>query len=204
MADAWVEAAVEAGLERNDDFNGAAQDGVGRYQVTQRNGMRCSTAVAFLHPGMDRPNLTVETRTQVHRILLEGTRAIGVVAERGGELVELRAEREVMLCRRRLQLAAAPAPVRHRARRGARAARDRVGRRPARGRPQPPGPRADRRHLDHRGAGLADPRRRARVPGGVRGARRGPAHVERRRERRLLALDAATSTRPTSSSTARP
>ena len=98
MADAWVEAARQVGFEANEDFNGAAQDGVGRYQVTQRNGMRCSTAVAFLHPVMDRPNLTVETRAQVHRVLLDGTRAVGVVAERDGELVELRAEREVVLC----------------------------------------------------------------------------------------------------------
>src|SRR5256885_5665158 len=50
MADAWVDAAVAAGLEPNDDFNGAAQDGVGRYQVTQRGGVGCSAAVAFLHP----------------------------------------------------------------------------------------------------------------------------------------------------------
>jgi choline dehydrogenase len=98
MADAWVEAAMQAGLEANEDFNGAAQDGVGRYQVTQRNGMRCSTAVAFLHPAMERPNLTVETRMHVHRVLMDGTRATGVVADHDGELVELRAEREVLLC----------------------------------------------------------------------------------------------------------
>jgi choline dehydrogenase len=97
MADAFVEAAVQAGHERNDDFNGAGQDGVGRYQVTQRNGMRCSTAVAFLHPVLDRPNLHVETRTHVHRVLLEGGRAVGLVGERGGEPVEVRAEREVIL-----------------------------------------------------------------------------------------------------------
>ena len=98
MADAWVEAAIEAGFEPNEDFNGAAQDGVGRYQTTQRGGMRCSAAVAFLHPAAGRPNLTIETRMHVHRLLMEGTRAAGVVAERGGELVELRAEREVLLC----------------------------------------------------------------------------------------------------------
>ena len=98
MADAWVEAAQQAGLEANDDFNGAAQEGVGRYQVTQRNGMRCSTAVAFLHPAMERSNLTVETRMHVHRLLMDGSRATGVVADHDGELVELRAEREVLLC----------------------------------------------------------------------------------------------------------
>jgi choline dehydrogenase len=98
MADAFVEAAVEAGLERNDDFNAAAQDGVGRYQVTQRGGMRCSTAVAFLHPVADRPNLTVETRMHVHRVLLDGTRAVGVAGEQNGAPAEARAEREVVLC----------------------------------------------------------------------------------------------------------
>jgi choline dehydrogenase len=97
MADAFVEAAEQVGHRRNDDFNGAAQGGVGRYQVTQRNGMRCSTAVAFLHPVLARPNLHVETRTHVHRVLLEGGRAVGVVGEREGEPVEVRAGREVIL-----------------------------------------------------------------------------------------------------------
>jgi choline dehydrogenase len=98
MADAWVEAALAAGLEPNDDFNGASQDGAGRYQLTQRDGMRCSTAVAFLHPVAERPNLTIETRTHVHRVLLDGTQAVGVTGERDGEPVEFRAEREVVLC----------------------------------------------------------------------------------------------------------
>ena len=80
------------------DFNGAEQDGFGRYQVTQRDGRRCSTAVGYLHPAMDRPNLTVETFLQVHRVLFEGDRAVGVQAERLGELHEYRAEREVILC----------------------------------------------------------------------------------------------------------
>jgi choline dehydrogenase len=67
------------------------------YQNTQRGGMRCSTAVAFLHPVSDRPNLTVETRTQVHNLILENGRAMGVAGERFGEPVELRAQREVIL-----------------------------------------------------------------------------------------------------------
>jgi choline dehydrogenase len=94
---AWIEAAQETGLPANDDFNGARQTGVGMYQTTQRGGMRCSTAVAFLHPAMDRPNLTVETRTQVHNVILENGRAVGVAGERNGEPLELRAEREVIL-----------------------------------------------------------------------------------------------------------
>jgi choline dehydrogenase len=97
MPPAFVEAAVEAGLERNDDFNGAEQDGAGMYQVTQRDGMRGSCAVAYLHPAMERPNLTVMPHMHVNRVLFDGTRAVGVEASRLGEVQELRAEREVIL-----------------------------------------------------------------------------------------------------------
>ena len=97
MAHAFVDAAVDAGHLGNEDFNGAAQEGVGFYQVTQRGGMRCSTAVAFLAPVLDRPNLTVETYLQVHRIMFEGTRAVGVAGERAGQPIEERAGREVIL-----------------------------------------------------------------------------------------------------------
>jgi choline dehydrogenase len=95
---AFVEAGVEAGLARNDDFNGAEQEGVGMYQVTQRGGMRASAAVAYLHPAMERPNLTVLPNTLAHRVLFEGTRAVGVAAAQLGEVTEHRAEREVILC----------------------------------------------------------------------------------------------------------
>ncbi|HWP32201.1 MAG TPA: GMC family oxidoreductase N-terminal domain-containing protein [Solirubrobacterales bacterium] len=95
---AFVEAGVEAGLVRNEDFNGAEQDGVGIYQVTQRGGMRASAAVAYLHPAMERPNLTVMPYMHVNRVLFEGERAVGVEASRLGEAQELRAEREVILC----------------------------------------------------------------------------------------------------------
>jgi len=64
--------------------NGAEQDGFGRYQRTQREGRRCSAAVAYLHPAMSRPNLTVETYMQVHRVLFEGERAVGVQGARLG------------------------------------------------------------------------------------------------------------------------
>jgi choline dehydrogenase len=95
---AFVEAGVEAGLGRNEDFNGPAQDGVGMYQLTQRGGMRASAAVAYLHPAMERENLTVIPHMRVDRVLFEGGRAIGVEASRLGEAQELRAEREVILC----------------------------------------------------------------------------------------------------------
>jgi choline dehydrogenase-like flavoprotein len=95
---AFVEAGVEAGLGRNEDFNGAEQDGVGMYQVTQRRGMRASCAVAYLHPALERENLTVMPYMLVHRVLFDGTRAVGVEASQLGQLRELRAEREVILC----------------------------------------------------------------------------------------------------------
>jgi choline dehydrogenase len=97
MADAWVDAALETGLEANDDFNGERQDGVGLYQVTQRNGMRCSTAAGFLRPVLERGNLTVETHVQAHRVLIERDRALGIAGERFGEPFEALAEREVIL-----------------------------------------------------------------------------------------------------------
>jgi choline dehydrogenase-like flavoprotein len=95
---AFVDAGVQAGLARNEDFNGAAQDGVGMYQLTQRGGMRASAAVAYLHPAMERANLTVMPYMQVQRVLFEGTRAVGVQVSQLGQTQELRAEREVILC----------------------------------------------------------------------------------------------------------
>jgi len=97
LGDAFLEAAEQAGHPRNADFNAASQLGVGRYQVTQRNGMRCSAAVAYLHPVMERPNLTVITDALAHKVLFEGNRAVGVEIGRGGEIEQLRANREVIL-----------------------------------------------------------------------------------------------------------
>ncbi|MER5262165.1 GMC family oxidoreductase N-terminal domain-containing protein [Actinosynnema sp. NPDC002837] len=97
MSAAFVDAAVQAGYPTNDDFNGAEQDGFGLYQVNQRDGKRCSAAVAFLHPAMARPNLTVETNVEVHRVSFDGDRATGVVGSRLDEELEIRAEREVIV-----------------------------------------------------------------------------------------------------------
>ena len=97
IAPAFVEAGTEAGLPRNEDFNGAAQDGVGMYQVTQRGGMRASAAVAYLHPAIERPNLTVMPYMHVTRVLFEGGRAVGVEATQLGQTQQLRAEREVIV-----------------------------------------------------------------------------------------------------------
>ena len=99
----FVEAGVQAGYRRNDDFNGAEQEGVGLYQVTHRNGERFSAAKAYLTPNLQRPNLQVITDAQVLRVLLEGRRAIGVEYRRNGVVERIRASREVLLCAGALQ-----------------------------------------------------------------------------------------------------
>jgi choline dehydrogenase len=97
LVEAMLEASRLAGHEHNPDFNGAVQDGVGRFQLTQRNGLRCSTAAAFLHPVEERPNLDVITDAMALRILFDGARAVGVEVSRGGKVEEIRADREVIL-----------------------------------------------------------------------------------------------------------
>jgi choline dehydrogenase-like flavoprotein len=98
LAAAFVEAGVQAGYEHNKDFNGKSQFGVGTYQLTQRNGMRCSAAVAYLHPALDRPNLTLMPFTLAQKVVIEGGRATGVeVAHDGGEVEVIRADREIIL-----------------------------------------------------------------------------------------------------------
>jgi choline dehydrogenase-like flavoprotein len=95
--DAMLAAAVEAGYELNPDLNGERQDGVGRFQLTQRNGKRWSTADAYLQPAAGRPNLEVRACTFVERVVFEGDRAVGVELVREGVRETVRAEREVIL-----------------------------------------------------------------------------------------------------------
>jgi choline dehydrogenase len=99
VADAFIEAAIEAGQAFNPDFNGACQLGVGRYQLTQHNGIRWSTADAFLRPALRRRNLTVITNALAHHVIFEGARATGVAISTGStrEVKTLRANREVVL-----------------------------------------------------------------------------------------------------------
>jgi choline dehydrogenase-like flavoprotein len=98
MSKVFVRAAQEAGLPYNPDFNGERQEGCGLYQVSQRNGRRCSAAVAYLRPAMTRPNLTVRTRAQATRIVIEHGRAVGVdYVEGRSEPQHARAEREILV-----------------------------------------------------------------------------------------------------------
>lgn len=93
----FVAAAEACGLAPNADFNGAAQAGAGFYQVTQRKGRRCSSAVAYLRPAQARPNLEIRTHALATRVLFAGTRAAGVEYRHDGALHTARAEREVVL-----------------------------------------------------------------------------------------------------------
>ena len=99
----FVDAATQAGYPRNADFNGPVQEGVGLYQVTHKNGERCSAAKAYLTPNLARPNLTVMTGAHTTRILMEGRRAVGVELRVNGALQQLKASREVLLCAGALQ-----------------------------------------------------------------------------------------------------
>ena len=97
ICDAWVEAAVAAGYRFNADYNGETQEGVGYFQFTCRNGFRCSSAAAFLRPARKRPNLTVLTKSQVKRVVIENGHATGVEIKRGGALETVKARREIVL-----------------------------------------------------------------------------------------------------------
>jgi choline dehydrogenase len=95
--EAFIAAAREQGAAANPDFNGPRQDGVGWYQVTQRDGRRCSAATAYLHPALSRPNLTVHTGALVTQVIIEGGQAAGVTYLHRGEAVTARANGEVIL-----------------------------------------------------------------------------------------------------------
>ncbi len=86
LCDAFIAAAEQAGFPRNEDFNGADQEGAGYFQTTSRNGRRCSAAVGFLRPARRRPNLAVLTHAPTTRVLFEGGIATGVQFRHEGAL----------------------------------------------------------------------------------------------------------------------
>lgn len=97
LSKTFIQAGIQTGLPHNDDFNGDEQEGVGLFQVTQKNGRRCSTAAGFLRQASQRPNLTVITGAHARRVLFEGRRAVGVEYLRDGKLQQVRARQEVLL-----------------------------------------------------------------------------------------------------------
>lgn len=97
LSQRFIEAATSLGYPANNDFSGEKQEGIGFYQVTQKNGKRCSTAVAYLKPALNRPNLTVITHALAHRVLVEGTRAVGIEYSQKGNVSKALADKEVIL-----------------------------------------------------------------------------------------------------------
>lgn len=99
LADAYLEACAEAGIERNNDFNGASQEGVGYFQLTVNSkGRRAATGAAYLKPIRHRSNLSIETEALAEKVTFEGKRATGVRYAQRGSTVEARARREVIVC----------------------------------------------------------------------------------------------------------
>lgn len=98
VSEAMVQAGEQMGLPQVEDFNREHQEGVGYYAHTIKNGRRVSSAVAFLHPVLERSNLQVITGALVDRVLFEGRRAVGVACRIGGHAVEISCRGEVILC----------------------------------------------------------------------------------------------------------
>ena len=97
LLDTVIRAATSLGYPHNSDYNGASQEGFGYYQTTMKGGRRMSTAKAFLHPSIARPNLTVESGAHATRIRFDGRRAVGVDFLKGGADPRVGAGREVVL-----------------------------------------------------------------------------------------------------------
>ncbi|TMH11946.1 MAG: choline dehydrogenase [Betaproteobacteria bacterium] len=103
LIEAIIAGAGELGIPRNDDFNGADQEGAGYYHLSTKGGWRCSTATAYLRPARRRANLRVETRARATKLVFDGKRADGVIYRQRGEELTARARREILLCAGALQ-----------------------------------------------------------------------------------------------------
>lgn len=97
LCDAYIDAAKQAGIPANPDYNGRTQEGAGYFQVTTRNGWRSSAATAYLKPAKRRSNLDIQTGRHVARLIMDQRRVIGVEIERHGQTQNIRARREVVL-----------------------------------------------------------------------------------------------------------
>lgn len=94
----FIESCAQHSIARNDDYNGAQQEGAFLYQRTVKNGERCSAAKAYLTPNKSRENLTIITHALTEKILFEGKTAVGVRYQQDGKIREVKANKEVLLC----------------------------------------------------------------------------------------------------------
>jgi choline dehydrogenase len=97
ICEAFIRSCVAEGIPYTRDFNGPSQEGVGYFQLTNRNGRRSSTGVAYLRPARSRPNLAIITHALVQGVMLEGSRATGIRCEINGQATTIAARREVIL-----------------------------------------------------------------------------------------------------------
>ncbi len=97
MCDVFINAAQEKGFPVNHDFSGASQEGVGYYELTQKNGYRFSAAKAYLRPVMDRSNLTVITKARTTKVRFDGKRAVGITYQHGNKTIDIDCSQEVIL-----------------------------------------------------------------------------------------------------------
>jgi len=97
LIEAFIEGAQQIGVPRNDDFNGARQEGAGYFQLNTNKGWRVSTAKAYLRPARRRPNLRIETEAHAAAVLMHGTRAVAVRYRQGGETRLAQCKGEVLL-----------------------------------------------------------------------------------------------------------
>ncbi|MGK0281059.1 MAG: choline dehydrogenase [Patiriisocius sp.] len=98
LCEAYLDAAEQIQIPRNDDYNAGDMEGAALYQITTENGLRASTARAYLRPAMRRGNLVVQQHAHVRRVIIENHTAIGIEYERNGELQAAKARAEVILC----------------------------------------------------------------------------------------------------------
>lgn len=98
LADAYLQAGIDAGYPRNPDFNGEQQEGVGYFHITQKNGRRHSTAVAYLNPARKRANLRVETGVTVSQLHFVNKRAVALSYLKGKREQRVSVNREIILC----------------------------------------------------------------------------------------------------------
>ena len=97
IGDVFMDAAMQVQMPTTQDFNGETQEGLGAYQVTQKNGERWSAAKGYLTPNLNRPNLHIITHARASKILMEGKKAVGIAYIKDGKAVEIRAEKEIIL-----------------------------------------------------------------------------------------------------------
>lgn len=98
LYDRFIEAGQELGMPLNKDFNGATQEGVGRYHANVHNGQRDGTSKAFITPLKGKPNFTIETGILAEKVLFEGSRAIGIQCSRRKKMLNYKANKEIVIC----------------------------------------------------------------------------------------------------------